>query len=136
MLDAVKLTDNQNYVLKSLSEAGRALSAYEILDQVRECGLRAPAQVYRALEKLIEVGLVHRLESLNAFVACDHKHDHAQAPAPAHAAAFAICETCGTVFEYDMPTEADALRASLAKDGFVANSMTVEVRGCCADCSR
>ena len=55
-----------------------------------DAGLRAPLQVYRALDKLVETGLVHRLESLNAFVACAHKHCHDDC-----ASAFAICEKCG-----------------------------------------
>jgi hypothetical protein len=68
----------------------RPLSAYTILDQLRDQGFRAPLQVYRALDKLVEFGLVHRLESLNAFVACRHPdcEDH-------ETIAFMICEKCG-----------------------------------------
>ncbi|MCB1460156.1 MAG: transcriptional repressor, partial [Nitratireductor sp.] len=66
------LTRNQLLVLNALVAAGGPLSAYGILDQLREEGFRAPLQVYRALEKLVDQGKVHRLESLNAFVACSH----------------------------------------------------------------
>ena len=82
------LTKNQSLVLDALSGAHGPLSAYTILDQLRDHGLRAPLQVYRALEKLLEYGLVHRLESLNAFVACRHPHCGDDSTM-----AFAICET-------------------------------------------
>ena len=62
------LTKNQDLVLRTLNGADAPLSAYDILDRLRDDGLRAPLQVYRALEKLIEQGLAHRLESINAFV--------------------------------------------------------------------
>jgi Fur family zinc uptake transcriptional regulator len=62
------LTKNQSLVMGALSQANGPLSAYTILDELREHGFRAPLQVYRALEKVVEFGLVHRLESLNAFV--------------------------------------------------------------------
>ena len=133
MSDEPHLTDNQGHVLKHLRDTGRALSAYEILDLVRNDGLRAPAQVYRALEKLIEIGLVHRLESLNAFIACGH--DHIEPETCTETVAFAICDKCGDVAEYEMLAEAVALRKSLGCDGFVAGHMTIEVRGRCADCA-
>ena len=73
------LTRNQSLVMKTLTSADAPLSAYTILDRLRDDGLRAPLQVYRALDKLTTLGLVHRLESLNAFVACAHPdcHEHA-----------------------------------------------------------
>ena len=82
------LTKNQALVFGKLSDASGPLTAYALLDNLRENGFRAPLQVYRALDKLVDYGLVHRLESLNAFVACRHKGcaDH-------KTAAFAICET-------------------------------------------
>src|SRR5665647_1791430 len=86
------LTRNQHLVLDALTGAEAPLSAYGILDQVRAEGIRAPLQVYRALEKLQQMGLAHRLESLNAFIACAHAHDH-----PGGITAFAICEGCGRV---------------------------------------
>ena len=135
MSDAKKLTDNQRRVLDCLSAAKRALTAYEILDQVREEGMRAPAQVYRALEKLIANGRVHRLESLNAFFSCAHDHGDKDARhVPANAPAFAICERCGTVEEYDLPTEVAALKAFLCENGFTAGQINIEIRGCCAAC--
>lgn len=136
MTEPTKLTANQRLVLDRLQAHGRAMSAYEILDLVRGDGLRAPAQVYRALEKLIEAGLVHRLESLNAFIACVHDHGgHPEAaPAPA-AVVFTICTRCGGVSEHAMPAVTEALRASLGRDGFIPGHMTVEVSGRCAGCA-
>jgi len=74
------LTRNQSLVFGALSRAEGPLSAYTILDQLRDDGFRAPLQVYRALDKLVETGMVHRLESLNAFVACSHRAATATRP--------------------------------------------------------
>src|ERR1700712_5446313 len=81
------LTRNQELVLGTLAHAAAPLSAYDILDKLRDEGLRAPLQVYRALDKLTERGLAHRLESLNACVCCADAHCHASG-----CTAFAICE--------------------------------------------
>src|SRR5262245_48967355 len=88
------LTRNQTQVLERLEAATSPLSAYTLLDQLRDRGFRAPLQVYRALDALIKGGLVHRLESLNAFVACSEPHDHGHGMT-----AFAICDRCGQVDE-------------------------------------
>ena len=69
------LTKNQSLVFETLQRADQPISAYTILDRLRDHGFRAPLQVYRALDKLVEAGLVHRLESLNAFVACAHRSE-------------------------------------------------------------
>ena len=65
------LTKNQQLVLTILNKADMPLSAYSILDGLREFGFKAPLQVYRALDRLIELGKVHRIESMNAFIACE-----------------------------------------------------------------
>jgi Fur family zinc uptake transcriptional regulator len=124
------LTRNQKLVFDILERADGPLSAYSILDALRDEGLRAPPQVYRALEKLLETGLVHRLESLNAFVACAHPH------ACAHAlTAFAICEKCGAVNEFaDAAVEA-RLAGWAGERGFVPKRTTVEIKGLCAACA-
>jgi len=123
------LTRNQAMVLRALSDAEGPLSAYAILDLLREDGLRAPPQVYRALEKLVERGMVHRLESLNAFVACRHPAcaDHAMI-------AFMICEVCGTVVEIDDPSLADQVTGLAADRGFELHKTTIELRGRCRAC--
>lgn len=85
-----RLTRNQSLVLSVLEASGQPLSAYGILDRLREHGLKAPLQVYRALDKLLEIGRVHRLESMNAFVVCCHSLHRQLHP---RITAFEICET-------------------------------------------
>ena len=123
------LTKNQSLVLKALDKAEAPLSAYTILDQLRDRGFRAPLQVYRALDKLVEFGMVHRLESLNAFVACRHSNCEAH-----EAVAFAICEICGQVTEISDPALDAQLKALAAETGFALTKSTVELRGRCARC--
>lgn len=123
-----KLTRNQQLVLDRLSASNAALTAYELLDQLRDEGLRAPVQVYRALETLGQRRLVHRIESLNAFVACC-SHDHQAA------AGFAICDDCGEVAEFAFPASEQGLKSIAGESGFVTRHMTVELRGLCAACA-
>jgi Fur family zinc uptake transcriptional regulator len=123
------LTRNQSLVFSALTRAEAPLSAYAILDQLRDEGFRAPPQVYRALEKLIEMGAVHRLESLNAFVACRHPDCDGH-----ETVAFAICDTCGKVAELSDDTLARHLKALADASAFALKKSTVELRGTCADC--
>ena len=124
------LTKNQKLVFDALSDTAQPMSAYSILDKLRDAGLRAPLQVYRALDKLVESGKVHRLESLNAFVACAHTHCHDDC-----ASAFAICEKCGSVSEFSDDAIMDRLKGWSSKAKFTPTKMTVEVRGLCAACA-
>src|SRR5215212_9922141 len=87
------LNETQKRVHRILSAAQNPLSAYEVLDRMRAKGAVTPPTVYRSLDKLIEKGLAHRLESLNAYVTCKHPHHQDMA-------AFAICEVCGSVIEF------------------------------------
>jgi len=124
------LTRNQSLVLNRLSHAEGPMSAYDILDTLREEGIRAPLQVYRALDKLMERGLAHRLESLNAFVACaepDHRHTGL--------IAFAICETCGRVDEFADKVVKERLELWAKTEKFAARRTAVEIRGTCHDCT-
>lgn len=123
------LTRNQSLVFAALAEAAGPLSAYTILDQLRDAGFRAPLQVYRALEKLLEIGLVHRLESLNAFVACR------QPDCEIHSTtAFTICATCGKVGEIADPAFTSQIEALAGQTGFALKKSTVELRGTCSAC--
>ena len=127
------LTRNQSLVLGVLRQAQAPRSAYDILDGLRSEGLRAPLQIYRALDKLLEMGLVHRLESLNAFVACTDPHDH---EGHAHGTtAFAICEDCGSVTEFHDDTIDGRLTAWQKSRQFKPEKTTIEIRGRCRDCS-
>ncbi|MAH82956.1 MAG: hypothetical protein CBB68_00365 [Rhodospirillaceae bacterium TMED8] len=135
MRNQKNLTANEKTILKHLHDNGRALKAYEILDLVRSEGIRAPSQVYRALDSLVSNGFVHRLESLSAFIACAHDHGKKQdTMGMEDAVAFAICQNCGTVEEYDLPGEFKALRIACKKNKFSASHMTVEISGCCLRC--
>lgn len=124
-----ELTKNQALVMGALSQSDSPLSAYTILDHLRDDGFRAPLQVYRALDKLVEFGLVHRLESLNAFVACRHPGCDAH-----QAIAFMICETCGQVNEISDTSLAERLKQLASKAGFALKKSTVELRGICGNC--
>jgi Fur family zinc uptake transcriptional regulator len=127
------LTKNQACVLEKLEAASGPLSAYTLLDQLRERGFRAPLQVYRALDALVKEGLVHRLESLNAFVACAEPHDHAHSHSHSMTA-FAICDKCGQVTEYCDPAISHQLDEWMHSTGFAANRAVIEFRGTCAKC--
>lgn len=126
------LTRNQDLVLQTLDAAGAPLSAYDILDRLREDGLRAPLQVYRALEKLIGHGLVHRLESLNAFVCCSEADGHMSA---GNTTAFAICTACGRVDEFGDAAVTERLQDWAAAEGFHPQGTIIELRGICKNCT-
>ncbi len=123
------LTRNQGLVFGALTSADGPLTAYAILDELRAEGFKAPLQVYRALEKLQELGLVHRLESLNAFVACRHP-----GCASHETAAFAICETCGHVSEFAPDGAMEHLQAWAQGEEFKLSKATIELRGTCKTC--
>ncbi|GGE50700.1 transcriptional repressor [Agaricicola taiwanensis] len=124
-----RLTPIRAKVLAALADSATPVGAYELMDRLAEDGRRpAPITVYRALDFLLTNGLVHRLESRNAYLACDHTHD-AHAPV-----IFLICDSCGEVSEASSDDVADGLSALLAKVGFKARSQLVEVAGECANC--
>jgi Fur family zinc uptake transcriptional regulator len=123
------LNDTQRRVHRILAAAQNPLSAYEVLDRMRAKGAVTPPTVYRSLDKLIEKGLAHRLESLNAYVTCKHPHHHDMA-------AFAICEECGTVKEFSDSQISDRLTLWSDTHAFCPKKVTVEVRGLCEACTK
>jgi Fur family zinc uptake transcriptional regulator len=110
-----------------LEAEARPLSAYELLGQLQLSGIKAPPTVYRALNQLIDEGRVHRLESINAYVACCRRHHHGMA-------AFAICRDCGTVTEFESGDVARGIQEWADHSGFRVARSTVELHGRCADC--
>lgn len=120
--------EQDQLIVAALRAAGRPVSAYEIIDRVRGDAAMAPQTVYRALDRLISAGAAHRLESLNAFVACSHA-------AHSGTAIFAICETCGVVREFNEARAVKALQAWAVKTDFSVRQMTLELRGRCAVCA-
>ena len=125
-------------IMGALAASPRPLSAYDLLDQLRPTGVAAPLTVYRALDKLIKSGKVHRVESLNAFVACregeHHRHDHADADAVGRTVGFAICDECGVVEEFVDPGLHERISGALAARTFTSRVSAIEVRGLCAAC--
>ncbi len=124
------LTKNQKIVLDALRVGNAPMSAYQILDQedVRSNGLKAPLTIYRALDKLVEAGLVHRIESLNAFILCDQDH-HTDPPA------FMICHNCKNITEVGTRAVRNALKKQASELGFRIEQLQVEASGRCRRCA-
>lgn len=129
-------------IMEALRGSPKPLGAYELLERLRPSGVTAPLTVYRALDRLIQAGQAHRIESLNAFVACQEgRHDHVHAPAgdtghaPDRTVGFAICDSCGAVEEFVDPVLSDRVREDLSARAFVPRTSALEVHGLCVECS-
>ena len=122
-------TEQDRLISDALRDAGRPVSAYEIIDTLRDKATLAPQTVYRSLDRLIASGAAHRLESLNAFVACSHAVHKGSA-------IFAICDRCGGVDEFDEPKALNALADWADTANFTLRRMTLELRGTCARCAQ
>jgi Fur family zinc uptake transcriptional regulator len=117
-------------VLELLLESHSAVGAYDVLSRLKAEGLGAqPPIAYRALEFLVSHGFAHRIEKLNAYVACAH-------PGDAHAPAFMICRDCGMVAEMPEDTVTDTLAAIAENMGFALEHAVVEAVGLCPGCKR
>ncbi|MBU3058660.1 zinc uptake transcriptional repressor Zur [Pseudomonas indica] len=125
----VRLTALRRRVLELVWQSHKPLGAYDILAVLsEEDGRRAaPPTVYRALDFLLENGLVHRIASLNAFVGCNH-------PEHAHQGQFLICRQCHTAIELEQPAISEAIVAGARTVGFTVEGQTVEIVGLCAAC--
>jgi Fur family zinc uptake transcriptional regulator len=124
----LRLTPVRRRTLEILLEAHRALGAYEVLDRLAAEGFgRQPPVVYRALDFLVDAGLAHRVQRLNAFAACMH-------PGEAHQPAFLICRGCKAVAEVPAMRVRAALEAATVPLGFTAERVTIEALGLCAAC--
>ena len=123
-----RLTGRRRRVLELVWRSHRAVKAYNLLEQLAldEPGVKPPT-VYRALDFLIAQGLVHRIESLNAFVGCTR-------PGQAHREQFLICDDCGTVHEMEVPEVGRSLTKAASGAGFQPEHQTVEVHGHCESC--
>jgi Fur family transcriptional regulator, zinc uptake regulator len=122
------LTTLRKLVLRLVWSGHRPVGAYEILEALSSEGRRAaPPTVYRALEFLLEHGLVHRLASLNAFAGCSN---------PGHAGhgQFLICTLCGSAVELNDPQINQTIQEAATRRGFVPASHTVEIAGVCPNC--
>jgi Fur family zinc uptake transcriptional regulator len=124
----LRFTALRRRVLALVWDSHKPVGAYDILDQLGAAGRRAaPPTVYRALDFLIEAGLVHRLDSLNAFIGCPD-------PARSHSGQFLICRHCRTVLELN-DLDIDKLVEDKAKQlGFSAVHQMLEIQGLCSEC--
>ena len=122
----LRLTPVRRRTLEILLDAHEALGAYEVLERLSAEGFGSkPPVAYRALGFLVDHGLAHRIERLNAFVACAH-------PGDAHAPAFLICRACRTVAETE--SAAPALARGAAAAGFRIEQTVMEAEGLCPAC--
>lgn len=125
----VRFTPLRKRVLELVWDSHRPLGAYDVLDVLaKQDGRRAaPPTVYRALDFLLEQGLVHRIASLNAFIGCAQ-------PQQTHQGQFLICRQCQIAIELDNSAIQSAIAASAKGFGFQVEDETVEVTGLCAQC--
>jgi Fur family transcriptional regulator, zinc uptake regulator len=127
--NGAQLTELRRRVLGLILEAPNPLTAYQLLDRLRETRGRAvPPTVYRSLDFLVGQRLIHKLERLSAFVPCiETGHEHQ--------AQFLICSECGTVAEIDDQAAASALEDAAEREGFHPRHTVIEIEGTCAACS-
>ncbi|MFT4096025.1 MAG: transcriptional repressor [Rhodoblastus sp.] len=127
---AGRLTPGRRAVLDILEQARRPVGAYEMIELLASAGGRrpAPTQVYRSLDFLVEQGLVHRLASRNAFLACGHGH------AASEPVAFLICDACGHVDEATSPALSADVADVAGSKGFAPRAQIIEIAGRCAAC--
>ena len=124
-----RLTPMRRKVLEALTASHKPLGAYELIEQVAVQGPRpAPITIYRALDFLTAQGLVHRIESRNAFIACVHNHTASAL------VVFLICERCGAVGEASSSDVAATLTSAARAAGFTPKSPVIEFSGICTHC--
>jgi Fur family zinc uptake transcriptional regulator len=121
-----RMTTSRLRTYELILEAGGPIKAYDVIDRFHPDGAAKPPTVYRALSFLEQMGLIHRIESLNAFVACDTR-DHA------HTAAFLLCDCCGSSEEIAIPSVPE-IEATAARTGFQVKHVTLEAHGLCQAC--
>jgi Fur family zinc uptake transcriptional regulator len=125
-----RLTKLRRQVLELVWESHQPIKAYELMEKLREVrsGV-APPTVYRALEFLQSLGLVHRIESLNAFVGCATTVEHSDSQ-------FLICRNCGSVAELADPTIIEQIMTRAKQLGFSIDRGVIEIQGTCRSCAR
>jgi len=128
---SLRLTPIRARVLGLVADAGKPLKAYDLLEQVRVgegAGAAAPPTVYRALDFLLANGFIHKLQSVNAFVACHHPN------AAQHSVPFLICDNCHIAVELEDVDVVATLDAQARRLGFRPQAQTLEVHGLCGNC--
>lgn len=123
----VRLTELRRRVLALVWNGHKAVGAYTLLEHLQRDGRAAPPTVYRALDFLLEQGLIHRLASLNAYVGCVR-------PGAPHSGQFLICEACQNLVELDDSLISQTISNRSRADGFQPSRQTVEILGLCPRC--
>ncbi len=127
------LTKNEKLVFEQMQGSDKPQKAYDLLDVLKNHGIRAPMTIYRALEGLEEKGLVHKLDALNAYVRCNHDEPHA-------VETFLVCDTCNDVQEIetageDAPSVEANIQAVVRDRKFTMEAARLEIRGTCPKCT-
>ncbi len=126
----LRLTELRRAVLELVWGSHKPIGAYDLLEELsKQRGRVAPPTVYRTLDFLLTHGLVHRIESLNAFVGCT------TGPDQPHNSSFLICTDCGRAAELDDPRIGAAIDETIQESGFRVRRRTIEVAGRCPDCA-
>ena len=120
--------NNSEIVFEYLKGKATPLTAYEILNGLRSKGMVAPTTIYRALEKLLDAGRIHKIESLNAWTVCCENHNK-------KTAIFEICDECGNVTEHLDSSFTLSIKKPSKRTGFLPNKPIFEIHGQCANCS-
>ena len=123
------LSKNQKIVLDMIEKSNQPMKAYSILFNVQKKGIKAPLQVYRALDKLVEIGKIHKIESRNAFIACQNSSCQVS-----KATAFSICESCEKVTEINNSSLSKYLSNFKDKAGMKYSKYNLEFFGLCKKC--
>ena len=127
----LRFTDLREQVFAEIAATNGAIGAYEILDRLSVKGTRlAPISVYRSIDALLDAGVIHRLESKNAYFAC-RRHEHATKGRPI----FLSCERCGGVLEAEAQAIFDEITETARRAGFEPRVKFVEVSGICSQCA-
>lgn len=124
----LKLTKVRREVLEIIWSSHNPMGAYDVLQALQAKGHKpAPPTAYRALDFLVNAGLIHRIESLNAFIGCP-------SPSATHQSQFFICTDCGHIAEMSSAAVSAALKEGAEKLGFISTQPVIEVHGLCKNC--
>lgn len=122
------LSKNETLVWETLAAGDDPMKAYEILDQLKDRGVRAPMTVYRALDGLEGKGHIHKIDGMNAFVLCNHEGPHM-------VQTFMVCENCSNVKELDMVAVEAGILDAVRQSKFEMTTARLEIKGLCENCS-
>jgi len=122
---------NNKLIFDTLLASNKPLGAYDILGLLRDSAIKAPPTVYRALEKLVNLGLAHRISSLNSYIVCNHSHSDKK-----DTISLTVCKKCKSVDEIHDDNLQKALHEISASRKFTVENEVVELIGICHNCSQ